>query len=104
MELRHDGSILLYNGVNALTGRFSADGDGFLVQDVGTTFKAYGGYDPARLAAQSGINTLAYGSEQGGTPSDPVRDRVVSVDGGHLVVQAGSLRLQFDRAATSANP
>ena len=104
MELRHDGSILLHNGTNALTGRFSPDRDGFLVQDVGTTFKLYAGDDPARLAAQSAINTLAYGNEQGVTPSGSVRDRVVSVDRSRLVVQAGSVRLQFDRAATSSNP
>jgi hypothetical protein len=104
MELRRDGSIVLDNGTNTLTGRFSADRDGFLVQDVGTTFKIYGGDDPARLAAQSGINTLAYGNEQGVTPSGSMRDRVVSVDGGRLVVQAGSVRLEFDRAASSSNP
>lgn len=106
MDLLPDGRILIDNGVDAISGRFTTSADGFEVRDVGTTFVLYGGSDPHRLAAIAALNTLAYGNRDAVTPSRPARNTVVSADGTRLVVQAGALRLTFERAgpATATRP
>jgi hypothetical protein len=106
MDLLPDGRILVDNGVNTLSGSFTKTADGFEVRDVGSTFVLYGGSDPHRLAAKAALNTLAYGNPDGVTPSSPAQDTVVSADGTRLVVQAGALRLTFERTgpATTTRP
>jgi hypothetical protein len=106
MELLPDGRILIDDSVNALSGRFTKTADGFEVHDVATTFVAYDGRDPVRVAAIAALNTLACGNRDGLTPPGPVRDTVVSADGTRLVVQAGALRLTFERTgpATATRP
>jgi hypothetical protein len=106
LDLLPDGRILVDNGVNAISGRFTTSAGGFEVRDVGTTLVLYGGNDPHRLAAIGALNTLAYGNRDGVTPSGPARDTVLSADGTRLVVQAGTLRLTFERTgpATATRP
>ena len=106
LDLLSDGRILVDNGVNALSGRFTKSADGFEVSDVGSTFALYGGSDPNRLAAEAALNTLAYGNADGVTPSSPARDVVVSADGTRLVIQAGAFRVTFERTgpATAGTP
>ena len=106
MDLLPDGQILVSTGVNALSGRFTVSAGGFEVREVGTTFVLYSGTDPQRLAAIAALNTLAYGNREGVTPPRPAHNDVVSSDGTRLVIQAGPLRLAFERAglATTDRP
>ena len=97
MDLFTDGRLLIDDGVNALSGRFTRSGDGFEVREVGTTLAAYVGNDRRWLAAIAALNTLAYGPPNGVEPSGPARDTVVSADASRLVVQAGKYRLTFER-------
>jgi hypothetical protein len=83
--------------VNALSGRFTKFADGFEVRDVGSTAVGYSGSDPHRVAAIAAFNTLTYGNRDGVTQSSPARNRVVSADETRLVIQAGALRLTFER-------
>jgi hypothetical protein len=106
MDLLPDGHIYMDDGVNSLGGWFTKSADGFEVREVTTTFVAYGGGDPPQMAAIAALRTLAYGSPDGVTPPSPARDKVVSADGTRLVVQAGALRLTFERTgpATDTGP
>jgi hypothetical protein len=89
LEFGRDGTILLDDGTNALSGRYSVDGDGFVVQTVTTTLAGYGGNDPVRRAVEGAINTVAVGDVQSGRPRTPGFSRIVSGDHQRLVVQAG---------------
>ncbi len=89
LEFGRDGTILLDDGTNALSGRYSVDGDGFVVQTVTTTLAGYGGNDPVRRAVEGAINTVAVGDVQSGRPRTPAFSRIVSGDHQRLVVQAG---------------
>jgi hypothetical protein len=107
MELFPDGRMLAYDGVNTISARFTRSADGFEVRDVRSTAVGYVGSDPQVLAARAAFQTLAFGDPEVVTPSascgdchprpGPARDTVVSADGTRLVVQAGALRLSFER-------
>jgi hypothetical protein len=97
LEFGRDGTILLGDGTNALFGRYSVDGDGFVVQTVTTTMAGYGGNDPVRRTVEGAIRTVAVGNVQGGRPQTPASSRIVSRDDQRFVVQAGQLRLLFER-------
>jgi hypothetical protein len=98
-----DGRIVIHDGTNTLTGRFTRAGDGFEVRDVGTTLVLYGGNDPQRLAAMAALNTLAYGSRDGVTPrSGAAHDTVARTTGTDLVIKAGELRLTFTRTGPAS--
>jgi hypothetical protein len=97
LEFGRDGTILLDDGTNALFGRYSVDGDGFVVQNVTTTLAGYGGNDPVRRAVEGAISTVAVGGGQSGRPQTPAYSRIVSRDDQRLVVQAGQVRLLFER-------
>ncbi|UQU63776.1 hypothetical protein COUCH_33100 [Couchioplanes caeruleus] len=102
LDLVPDGRIVIYNGVNTLSGTFTRTADGFEVRDVGSTFALYGGDDARRLAAIAALNTVAYGNRDGTTASGPARTTVLGTPGSQLVLQAGSFRLTFDRAGSAA--
>lgn len=114
MDLLPNGRIFIHDGVNALNGWFTKSADGFEVRDVATTLVGYVGSDPHRLAAIRALNTLARGNCDGVTsrpanspprpPSCPARDTVVSADARRLVVQAGALRLTFERTGPATAP
>lgn len=104
MDLLSDGRLLADDGVNALSGSFTQSADGFEVRDVATSLVAYVGNDPQLLAAIAAIDTLAYGNRDAVTPPDPVQDTVISADGNRLVVQAGTLRLTFERIGPATTP
>jgi hypothetical protein len=95
MELLPHGQILIDNGVNALSGRFTPLADGFEVSGVGTTYTLYTGNDPAQLAAIAAFSALAYGDPHATASSAPAQDIVLKLDATTLVVQAGALRLTF---------
>jgi hypothetical protein len=106
MDLLADGQILIDDGTNELSGRFTASADGFEVRDVGTTLVAYVGNDTQRLLAIAALNSLAYGNPGGASPPDAIRDTVIDAYGDRLVIQAGRYRLTFERSgpAMEARP
>lgn len=101
MDLLPDGQILVNDGVNTLSGRFTKSADGFEVRDVITTLVVYGGRDPHRLAAIAALDTLALGHPG---QSSRARDTVLSADQTRLVVQAGAFRLTFEQAGPAPTP
>jgi hypothetical protein len=99
MDLRDDGSIVMDDTVNVLSGHFTTTADGFEVTEVATTLVGYVGDDPQRGAAIEAMRALAYDTSDGGqTLHDDSTNTVISADERHLVVDADSLRLEFDRA------
>jgi hypothetical protein len=98
MDLLNDGHILVDDTVNALSGQFTTTAGGFDVTNSGTTFAAYAGDDPQRLAAIKGFQALMYTTSDCVTFENSSRNTVISADGEHLVVDANSLRPDFDDA------
>jgi hypothetical protein len=98
MDLLDDGHIHLDDTVNALSGQFTTTADGFDVTNSSTTLAAYAGDDPQRLAAIKGFQALMYDTSDGMTFEPHSSNTVISADGEHLVVEAHSLRLDFDNA------
>jgi hypothetical protein len=97
MDLLDDGHIRVDDTVNALSGQFTTTADGFDVTNSGTTAEGYVGGDPQVSAAIKGFRALMYTSD--GTTFEPhARNTVISADGEHLVVDAESLRMDFDYA------
>jgi hypothetical protein len=102
MDLLDDGSIIMDDSVNVLSGHFTTTADGFEVTGVATTLVGSVGSvgdDPQRGAAVEAMRALAFDTSDGGlTLHDDSWNTVISSDDRHLVVDADSLRLEFDRA------
>ncbi|KAA2262630.1 hypothetical protein F0L68_12060 [Solihabitans fulvus] len=56
-----DGTVVLVDSVNALTGRYDGTATGFGVRGIGTTLALYDGRDPVRLAVVTAVDDLASG-------------------------------------------
>jgi hypothetical protein len=97
LEFSPNRMIVLDNTWNALSGHYVRHGDDFTIQgDVGTTFVGEGEGDDVQRTAQGAINTIAYGHAEAAGPRVPVTCRVSRLDDQRLVVQTGTLRLEFE--------
>lgn len=103
MDLLPHGRILVDDGINVLSGRFTTSAGGFDVRDVVTTVAGYFGKDPHRLAAIAALGTLAYGDGYPRHWSGPARDTVVSAEKTQLIIRAGAFRLTFERAGPATS-
>lgn len=105
MDLLEDGTIIMNDSVNVLSGHFTTTAHGFEVTGVARTLVGYVGDHPGRDGAIKAMLALAYDTSDGGlTLHDDSRNTVISADDGHLVVDADSLRLEFDRAGPAKPP
>lgn len=97
MNLLPDGQILVDDGVNTVSGRFTTTADGFEVRGFTSTTVGYGGKNPIRLAAIAAVRALV------GDTAAPARDTVVSAARTRLVVEAGAYRLTFERTGPATD-
>ncbi len=102
MTLNPDGRFLIHDGVNAASGKYTRFADGFEVREVATTAAGYIGTDPHQLAALAGFGAVTAGSRDNDSPSIQDRNLARGVDQTRLVLQAGKLRLTFERTVDSA--
>jgi hypothetical protein len=61
LELATDGTVLAFDGVNAISGTFKATSAGFDIYGGLTTLAGYSGNDPGVLAAERGMGLLMLG-------------------------------------------
>ncbi len=112
LELATNGTLLAFDGVNAINGTFKATTDGFDVYGGPTTLAASGGNDPGVLAAENGMGLLLSGptpswgpTNASGAPLDPpnrsdpppVHVTVLAATAGQLTLQGSGVRLTFVR-------
>lgn len=112
LELATDGELLASDGVNVVNARFAAAPPGFGVSGAMTTLVAYGGDDPAQLAAVTAISAMTAGppleSPSPVAEPRPVPVTVVAATPTTLTLQAGGVQLTFTRTGpathTNATP
>jgi hypothetical protein len=110
LELATDGTVLAFDGVNAINGTFKATSAGFDIYGGLTTLAGYSGNDPGVLAAESGMGLLMLGpppvwtaspDASGAPPIDsegsPVHVTVLAVTPELLTLQVSGAQLAFSR-------
>ncbi|WP_220149321.1 META domain-containing protein [Actinoplanes hulinensis] len=117
LELATDGTVLAFDGVNAINGTFKATSAGFDIYGGPMTAVLYGGNDPGVLAAESGMGLLMSGPppvwtaspDASGAPpiasgaptidpeTSPVHVTVLAATPELLTLQASGARLAFVR-------
>jgi hypothetical protein len=117
LELATDGTVLAFDGVNAINGTFKATSAGFDIYGGLTTLAGYSGNDPGVLAAESGMGLLMLGPPpvwtaspdasgappivSGAPPLDPeaspVHVTVLAATSELLTLQASGAQLAFIR-------
>jgi hypothetical protein len=102
IDLRRSGVLAANNGVNALTGRYSASGRSLVVTGVGTTYVGYVGGDPIRDTVIAALNALVYGNRDG-TGDGTAHDTVLAVTEAQMTLDASGLQLIFQRAEETPN-
>ncbi|MFD1370666.1 META domain-containing protein [Actinoplanes sichuanensis] len=81
LELAADGTVLAFDGVNAINGTFKATRAGFDVYGGMTTLAGYSGNDPGVLAAESGMGLLMLGPTPAWTVSPDASGALPTVSG-----------------------
>ena len=86
-----DGSLLMSDSVNALSGPFTVTADGFSTHSMSSTAVGYAGRDPVRLAVVRAIDAIAFRADGVDQPV-PVR---AAVSGAQLLLTAGGYPMAF---------
>ncbi len=109
LELAADGTLLAYDGINAINGHFTPTSTGFDVFESTTTLVGYADNDPAQVAAITGIGAVTSGPPvMSSAPSNvseapPVHVTVLAADREQLTIQAGGMRLTFIRTGPASS-
>jgi hypothetical protein len=92
LDLAADGTFLASDGCNAISGAFDTTSIGFDITHPLSTLTGCAGKDPVMMAAITGIGAMTWASAE-----PTVHIAVLSADREQLTVQAGGMRLAFDR-------
>ena len=87
------GGFQADDGVNAISGKYTATGSGFAIHDGAITDVGYAGKDAGHLAAIAAFQPVTGGNHV----------TVVSLDRTRLVTQAGGYRLTFTRTGPATD-
>jgi hypothetical protein len=102
LDFGRDGSILLDDTVNALSGRYAVDGDGITISQAGITAVGYAGTDPDKITTIAAIDSIVYRFSHG--TSLPTNHVSVSRSGNDLRIVSQQYELSYLAAGSYADP